>query len=98
MNGLKAADLIKGAGDIHHIFPRAYLKKSGVDSRTRYNQVANYIYLDTQVNKAISDDAPCVYFKKAVEQCETKAYALGNITDSRAYSARISPRIASLSR
>lgn len=80
MNGLKAADLIKGAGDIHHIFPRAYLKKSGVDSRTRYNQVANYIYLDTQVNKAISDDAPCVYFKKAVEQCETKAYALGNIT------------------
>ena len=44
--------------------------------------MANYIYLDTQVNKAISDDAPCVYFKKAVEQCETKAYALGNITDA----------------
>lgn len=66
MNGIKVSDLITVAGDIHHIFPRAYLKKNGIDSKTKYNQVANYIYLDTQVNKAISDDAPCDYFSKAV--------------------------------
>ena len=65
MNGIKVSDLITVAGDIHHIFPRAYLKKNGIDSKTKYNQVANYIYLDTQVNKAISDDAPCDYFSKA---------------------------------
>ena len=56
-----------------------YLKKNGIDSKTKYNQVANYIYLDTQVNKAISDDAPCDYFSKAFMQCETKAIELGNI-------------------
>ena len=81
MQGLKVADLVTVAGDIHHIFPRAYLKKNGVDSKTKYNQVANYIYLDTQVNKAISDAAPCDYFSKAFMQCETKTMNMGNICD-----------------
>ena len=81
MNGTKVADLITVTGDVHHIFPRAYLKNNGVDNKTKYNQVANYIYLDTQVNKAISDDAPCIYFQKAKAQCETKQILLGNISD-----------------
>ena len=80
MNGTKVADLVTISGDVHHIFPRAYLKSNGVDNKTKYNQVANYIYLDTQVNKAISDDAPCVYFQKAKAQCETKQISLGNIS------------------
>ena len=82
MNGTKISDLITISGDVHHIFPRAYLKSNGVDNKTKYNQVANYIYLDTQVNKAISDDAPCVYFAKAKQQCETKEIVLGNISDA----------------
>ncbi len=81
MNGTKISDLISISGDVHHIFPRAYLKNSGVDSKTKYNQVANYIYLDTQVNKAISDDAPNVYFSKVIHQCETGNAQLGNITN-----------------
>lgn len=81
MNGTKISDLITISGDVHHIFPRAYLKSNGVDNKTKYNQVANYIYLDTQVNKAISDDAPCVYFTRAKQQCATKAIVLGNISD-----------------
>lgn len=81
MNGTKVADLVTISGDVHHIFPRAYLKSNGIDNKTKYNQVANYIYLDTQVNKAISDDAPCAYFKKAKAQCETKQISLGNISD-----------------
>ena len=84
MNGTKVSDLIAISGDIHHIFPRAYLKKNGVDSKTKYNQVANYIYLDTQVNKAISDSAPCDYFKRAFQQCESKVPSFGNITDTTA--------------
>ena len=40
-----------------------------------------YIYLDTQVNKAIGDQAPCEYFGKVIQQCETKAPVLGNIMD-----------------
>lgn len=52
-----------------------------MDAKGRYNQVANYTYLDTQVNKAISDDAPCEYFGAILEQCKTKNVQIGNITD-----------------
>lgn len=81
MNGTKIYDLVTISGDVHHIFPHAYLKNNGVANKTKYNQVANYIYLDTQVNKAISDDAPTVYFTKAKRQCKTKEIELGNISD-----------------
>ena len=81
MNGIKVSDLITISGDVHHIFPRAYLKSNGISNKTKYNQVANYIYLDTQVNKAISDDAPSVYFSKVKAQCDTKLIELGNIAD-----------------
>lgn len=81
MNGSKVADLVTISGDVHHIFPRAYLKNNGIDNKLKYNQVANYIYLDSQVNKAISDDAPYIYFNKAKQQCETKDIVLGNISD-----------------
>ncbi len=66
MNGTKISDLISISGDIHHIFPKSYLKANGVDSKIKYNQVANYTYLDTQVNKVISNDAPNKYFTKTV--------------------------------
>ena len=81
MKGTKVSDLITISGDVHHIFPRNYLKKNGIDNKAKYNQVANYIYLDTQVNKAIGDDPPSVYFAKVQEQCGTKAITLGNISD-----------------
>lgn len=81
MNGTKISDLISISGDVHHIFPKAYLKKNGVESKTKYNQVANYIYLDTQVNKAVSDDAPNEYFSKIKMQCQTKSIEIGNISD-----------------
>ena len=81
MHGTMIADLLNISGDVHHIFPKAYLKRNGMTSKGRYNQVANYTYLDTQVNKAISDDAPIDYFARAVQQCETKAPVIGNITD-----------------
>lgn len=75
------SDLITISGDVHHIFPKAYLKRNGIDARGRYNQVANYTYLDTQVNKAIGDKAPHDYFGIILEQCKTKDVEIGNITD-----------------
>ena len=84
MHGTMIADLLNISGDVHHIFPKAYLKKNGVDAKGRYNQVANYTYLDTQVNKAISDDAPAVYFATVLHQCDTKNAVIGNITDAKA--------------
>ena len=81
MKGTMISDLITISGDVHHIFPKAYLKKNGITSKGQYNQVANYTYLDTQVNKAISDDAPKDYFGVILDQCQTKNVKIGNITD-----------------
>lgn len=80
-NGTKVGYLITLMGDIHHIFPKQYLRKSGYNDKRQYNQIANFTYLDTQVNKAISNDAPCVYFKNAVDACRTGVSLYGNITD-----------------
>ena len=79
MHGTMISDLINISGDVHHIFPKAYLKNNGIDTKGRYNQVANFTYLDTQVNKAISDDAQNIYFQSALEQCDKKNIAFGNI-------------------
>lgn len=80
MKGTMISDLINISGDVHHIFPKAYLKKNGVDTTTRYNQVANYTYLDTQVNKAVGEDAPKEYFGEVLKQCETKNLTIGNLS------------------
>ncbi len=81
MNGIKIVDLITISGDVHHIFPKNYLQKNGIKNKIKYNQVANYIYIDTQINKAISDDAPSTYFSSVKEQCKTKNIILGNISN-----------------
>lgn len=79
MHGTMISDLLEISGDVHHIFPKAYLKSNGVTIKSRYNQVSNYTYLDTQVNKAISDDAPAVYFKTVMKQFNTGVTEIGNI-------------------
>ena len=80
-NGSNVRDLITVIGDVHHIFPKQYLIKNGWKEKSKYNQIANYTYLDTQVNKAISDDAPHVYFSMVLQQCETGNPIYGNITN-----------------
>ena len=82
-NNITVKDLIEIAGDVHHIFPKAYLKVNGYSKNT-YNQEANYAYLDTQVNKSIGKKAPCEYFAEALKQCETKIITCGSITDIKA--------------
>lgn len=73
-------DLVLLGGDIHHIFPKDYLKKLGHEKNS-YNQDANYVYLDKPVNISIGNKAPNVYFSEAFEQCETKTIKVGAITD-----------------
>lgn len=80
-NGSNVRDLITVIGDVHHIFPKQYLIKNGWKEKSKYNQIANYTYLDTQVNKAISDDAPNIYFSKVLQQCKTGNLIYGNISN-----------------
>ena len=79
--GSKISDLVTVIGDVHHIFPKKYLMKNGYTQRARYNQIANFTYLDTQVNKAVGDDSPNVYFQKAIAACNEGMIAFGNIAD-----------------
>ena len=80
-NGTKVGYLITLLGEVHHIFPKQYLRNNGFNERIQYNQIANFTYLDTQVNKDISDAAPNVYFTNAIKQCEEGNARYGNITD-----------------
>lgn len=67
-----------GASDVHHIFPKAYLQRTGIlDNRTIYNQVANYVYLDTPINITIGDKSPNVYFKDAFESARETGTVFG---------------------
>ena len=61
-------DLIEQRGDVHHIFPKDYLVKNGIDAQQRYNQIANYTYLQQEINIAISNQAPIDYFRTLKEQ------------------------------
>jgi hypothetical protein len=61
------ADLISIKGDIHHIFPKSYLKKNGL-SKTKYNQVANYVYMQSETNVRIGKKAPKDYLAAVIEQ------------------------------
>ncbi|MBI9060270.1 MAG: DUF262 domain-containing protein [Labilibaculum sp.] len=81
MNGTKVRDLITTMGDIHHIFPKGYLQQNGITDRSKYNQIANYTYLDTQTNISVGVKAPNEYFKLLFEQCISKEMKFGNITD-----------------
>ncbi len=74
-------NMIEQKGDVHHIFPREYLKSKGV-SRADYNQVANYIYTQTEINIQIGKKAPQEYLGYVNDvQCAGGETMYGGITD-----------------
>ena len=75
-------DLISHRGDIHHIFPLGYLKKHGM-TRGQYNQIANYVYMQSETNIQIGDKAPSIYFNEVREQTEGRELKYGGIDDFR---------------
>lgn len=77
---ITVAALIAHRGDVHHIFPRNYLKKHGL-TRGRYNQIANYVMMQSEINIAVGDKEPAVYFSELLDQCQTKETRYGGITD-----------------
>jgi hypothetical protein len=75
---ITVADMIAHKGDIHHIFPRDYLKKLG-KKRGEYNQIANYVYMQSEINIKVGNKAPHVYFQEVVAQCNGGALKYGGI-------------------
>ncbi len=76
---ITVSDLITYRGDIHHIFPRDFLKKNGME-RGKYNQIANYVYMQQEVNIAVGNKAPDAYFSEVLEQCHGGVLKYGGIS------------------
>lgn len=73
-------DLLLNRVDVHHVFPRNHLKKQGL-ARGRYNQIANFVLAQSEINIAIGDKAPEDYFKVIAQQCAGGAKKYGGIDD-----------------
>jgi len=73
-------DLITHRGDVHHLFPKNYLKKHGL-SKNKYNQIANYVMMQSEINIAIKDRAPSEYFSELLHNCKKGISSYGAITD-----------------
>lgn len=77
---INVQDLISIKGDIHHIFPRDYLKKNRM-KRRQYNQVANYVYMQSEINIKVANKAPSIYFSEIKDQCNGGTMKYGGIKD-----------------
>jgi hypothetical protein len=63
------SDLISLRGDIHHLFPRDFLKKNGLE-RGKYNQIANYVFMQSEINIKVGNKPPKDYFELIVSQMQ----------------------------
>jgi len=72
-------DLLMNRSDVHHVYPKKYLKAQGV-TRGRYNQIANFVLAQSEINIAIGDRPPQKYFKELAEQVDGGKKKYGGIT------------------
>lgn len=84
------ASMIEEVGDIHHIVPKNYLIKHGINDRNEYNQIANYALTETPVNIAIKDRAVADYMSLIDAQIEDSILRLGEITSAQELAANLS--------
>lgn len=73
------SDLISLRGDIHHLFPKDYLKKNGLD-KSRYNQIANYVYMQSEINIKVGNKPPKEYFNLVISQLEDNNLQVSGIS------------------
>ena len=73
------SSLIQNRGDVHHIYPKNYLKKKGL-TKTKYNQIANFALTQSEINISIKDRAPSIYMAEVVAQVNGGKLKYGGIT------------------
>ena len=79
-NDITVRELIEIKSDVHHIFPKDFLKRGGM-TRGQYNQIANYVIAQTDINIPIRNKEPQVYFNEVIQQTKGGQKRYGNITD-----------------
>lgn len=70
--------LILHRGDIHHLFPKDYLKTGGLE-RGAYNQIANYVYMQQDINIKVGNKPPQDYFSLIKEQIKNNSQQVSGI-------------------
>jgi len=73
-------DLLMNRSDVHHVYPQKHLKDLGL-ARGRYNQIANFVVAQSEINIAIGRKAPEIYFAELAQQCSGGEVRYGGITD-----------------
>lgn len=73
-------DLISLRGDIHHLFPKDYLRKNGLE-RGKYNQIANYVYMQSEINIKVGNKPPKDYFELINKQIEDNNKLVSGISN-----------------
>ena len=73
-------DLLLNRSDVHHVYPKNHLKKQGL-ARGKYNQIANFVLAQSEINIAVGDKPPEQYFKQLAEQCNGGKKKYGGIAD-----------------
>lgn len=81
-------DLISLRGDIHHLFPKDYLKKNGLE-RGQYNQIANYVYMQSEINIKVGNRAPSEYFETIKAQIDSNNKMVSGISSQEELKANL---------
>lgn len=79
--GIKVQHMIEDRGDIHHIFPKDYLMRNGITNKQMYNQIANFVMLQTEINIKVSNKSPNEYMGQVMEQCNGQENIYGLISN-----------------
>jgi hypothetical protein len=74
-------DLLLNRSDVHHVYPKSHLKRDHGMARGRYNQIANFVIAQSEINIAIGDKPPATYFAELAKQCAGGPVKYGGITD-----------------
>lgn len=76
---ITVSDLLLNRSDVHHVYPKKHLKSQG-RSRGEYNQIANFVLAQSEINIAIGGKPPETYFADLVAQCDGGKKKYGGIT------------------
>lgn len=77
---ISVLDLLLNRTDRHHVYPRDLLKKQGM-SRGRYNQIANFVLAQSEINIAVGNKPPELYFDELRLQVRGGKAVYGGIFD-----------------
>jgi hypothetical protein len=77
---ITANDLLLNRADVHHVYPQKFLKDLN-HSTSSYNQIANYVIAQSEINIAIGARSPVVYFGELAEQVKGGPQRYGGITE-----------------